>query len=74
MINFEPILSNFGKVMIQIQKELVENQIFLISALDYYNCNKIIAINWLQFISNFCFIATFSGYKLYHGLDIIRSI
>ena len=45
MINFEPILSNFGKVMIQIQKELVENQIFLISALDYYNCNKIIAIN-----------------------------
>ena len=45
MINFEPILSNFGKLMVKIQKELVEKQIFLISALDYYNCHKIIAIN-----------------------------
>ena len=41
MTNFGPILSNFGKLMVKIQKELVEKQIFLISALDYYEIKSV---------------------------------
>ena len=41
MANFGPIASNFGQLIIKIQKELVEKQIFLISALDYYNIKSV---------------------------------